>query len=118
MLNDIAEAPVLLLLMVLPTLVSVPIGWRAARRRRIVPVLLTLVSPLILAMHVAVWYVYSATDMISNPGLGGALSFIIMPLFLSWASIAAALLVVRHRRRTEHGSSSPRMSTTRATGRP
>jgi hypothetical protein len=96
MLRDVDEGPFVALLIVLPTLVSIPVVWQAARRALIAPVLLALVAPVVLLSQIALWYAYYATDAFSNPGLGGAMAFAILPLFISWAATTAALLSVRH----------------------
>lgn len=91
MLRDVDEAPIVALLMVLPTLVSIPVVWQAARRALIAPILLALVAPVVLLSQIALWYAYYATDAFSNPGLAGYVAFGILPPFLSCAATTAAL---------------------------
>ncbi len=106
MLRDVDELPFAAPLMALPTLVGIPVFWQAARRALVAerdhvdqpglaPVVLALVAPVILISQIALWYAYYATDLFSNPGLACAMAFAILPLFVSWATTAAAIVTVR-----------------------
>lgn len=50
---------------------------------------------LVLIAQIALWYAYYATDAFSNSGLAGGMAFALLPLGISWAATAAAVVVVR-----------------------
>jgi hypothetical protein len=95
--RDATEWPVLTLFLMLPTALSIVPISRGSK--------LALLPPLILSGQCAMSFLYYATDWWSNPGMGGAMKFAVVPTLVGLALAMVAAL------------SSLRSAPTRAAGR-
>lgn len=83
--RDAREAPLLVVLLLLPVALSLYAGARGSR--------LAVVPLAVFAGQASLWFAYYATDWFSNPGLAGALAVAVVPTLgsLVVATVAAVL---------------------------
>lgn len=83
--RDAREAPLLVLLLLVPAALAV---WALVRGSR-----LALVPFIVLAGQVALWFSYYATDWFTNPGLKGGMTVALLPALGSLVVAAVALVL-------------------------
>lgn len=92
--RDAGEAPLLVVLMLLPVVLSIYAGGRGSR--------LALVPLVVFAGQMSLWFAYYATDWFSDPGVGIALSIALLTALGNLVlAVAETVVTLSPRRRTD-----------------